>query len=115
MHRMSATVLRAALRVGALVGLALMGVLAGTGGSAAQDQALTAAGSEVYATNCATCHGERMVSTGSAFDLRKLGPDDRARFDASVTDGKDQMPAWGGVLSDEQFDQLWAYVRSRAN
>jgi len=25
------------------------------------------------------------------------------------------MPAWGGVLSAEEFDQLWAYVRSKAN
>ena len=41
--------------------------------------------------------------------------DERARFNESVTDGKGQMPAWGGQLSSQEMDQLWAYIRSRAN
>jgi mono/diheme cytochrome c family protein len=82
--------------------------------AAAQDRALIAAGAELYAEKCAECHGERLVNTGAAFDLRKLHADERPRFDASVTNGKGQMPAWGGVLSTEQYDQLWAYIRSKA-
>jgi mono/diheme cytochrome c family protein len=101
--------MRTGLRVATVLGVLLAGQ-----GALAQDQASVAAGAEIYETNCATCHGERMVSMGSAFDLRKLGADERARFDASVTDGKGQMPAWGGILDDQQFDQLWAYLRSRA-
>jgi mono/diheme cytochrome c family protein len=101
--------MRMSLRVAALLGVLLAGQ-----GASAQDEAGVQAGAEIYETNCATCHGERMVSTGSAFDLRKLGADERTRFDASVTDGKGQMPAWGGILDDQQFDQLWAYLRSRA-
>lgn len=101
--------MRMSVRVAALLG----GMLLAGHGVWAQDK--VEAGAEVYATNCASCHGERMMSTGAAFDLRKLGADERARFDESVTEGKGQMPAWGGILSDEEFDQLWAYIRSRAN
>jgi len=82
--------------------------------ASAQDRALIEAGTEVYATHCAECHGDKLVSPGTTFDLRRLGADERARFDKSVTDGKGQMPAWGGVLSPEEFDQLWAYIRSKA-
>ena len=81
----------------------------------AQDKSAIEAGSEVYEANCSECHGEGLRNPGSAFDLRTLGADERARFDKSVTDGKGQMPAWGGVLSAEQFDQLWAYIRSKAD
>jgi mono/diheme cytochrome c family protein len=80
----------------------------------AQDQSLSEAGAEVYQTHCAECHGERLVNPGSTFDLKRLGADERARFDKSVTDGKGQMPAWGGMLSAEEMDQLWAYIRSKA-
>jgi len=81
----------------------------------AQDRAKIQAGAEVYAERCAACHGERLRATGGAFDLLKLRPDDRERFDKAVNDGKGQMPPWGGVLSPEEIDQLWSYVRSRAD
>ena len=89
--------------------------LAAAQGAAAQDRSLIEAGAELYQTHCAQCHGERLVSTGSTFDLRRLRADERSRFDKAVTDGKGQMPAWGGVLSAEEFDRLWAYVRSKAD
>jgi mono/diheme cytochrome c family protein len=78
------------------------------------DEALIAAGAEVYQDKCSECHGERLVNPGSSFDLRKLRADERPRFDASVTNGKGQMPAWGGLLGADQFDALWAYIRSKA-
>jgi mono/diheme cytochrome c family protein len=98
--------LRASLIVGALV-------IASA--ALAQDRAKVAAGAEVYATHCAACHGERLRATGAGFDLLKLRPNERGRFDKAVNDGKGQMPPWGGVLSAEDIDQLWAYVRSRAD
>jgi mono/diheme cytochrome c family protein len=55
------------------------------------------------------------VSAGSIFDLRRLRADERPRFDKATKEGKGQMPAWGGVLSAEEFDQLWAYIRSKAD
>ena len=93
---------------------ALIVLLAGSK-AFAQDAAKAAAGAEVYATHCSSCHGERLVSPGGIPDLRKLEPGDRSKFDIVVTDGKGgQMPPWGGVLSNEEIDQIWAYIRSRA-
>ena len=85
-----------------------------TAGAFAQDQAEIAAGAEVYQTNCSACHGERLISPGGIPDLRKLGAEDRARFETVVTEGKGQMPAWGGMLSEQEIGQIWAYIRSRA-
>ena len=93
----------------------IVGALVVTAAALAQDRSKIAAGAEVYAEKCAACHGERLRATGVGFDLLKLRPDERARFDKAVNDGKGQMPAWGGVLSDEEIDQLWAYLRSRAD
>jgi mono/diheme cytochrome c family protein len=99
---------------GLKAGLVVCALMA-AGSAAAQDQALVAAGAEVYSTHCAECHGERLVNPGSSFDLRRLGAGERARFDTSVTEGKGQMPAWGGVIDAKKMDQLWAYIRSKAD
>jgi mono/diheme cytochrome c family protein len=80
----------------------------------AQAQSAVDAGRELYAEHCALCHGERLITTGAAPDLKLLRADQRARFDETVRDGKGQMPAWGGMLSDQEIDQIWAYIRSRA-
>lgn len=71
-------------------------------------------GEDVYAEHCASCHGEKLRSTGAIPDLRDLGEGDRARFDTMVLEGRGQMPAWQGVLSPEEIDQVWAYVRRNA-
>jgi mono/diheme cytochrome c family protein len=81
---------------------------------AASDQDKIAAGETVYNTRCAVCHGDDLVNTGQTFDLRRLRADERPRFDSSVRNGKNQMPPWRGVLSDEQIDQLWHYIRAHA-
>ena len=78
------------------------------------DKAKVAAGETVYNTYCQVCHGDALVSTGQTFDLRRLTTNDRARFDNSVRNGKNQMPPWKGVLSDEQIDQVWQYIRANA-
>jgi mono/diheme cytochrome c family protein len=93
----------------------IVGALAVASAALAQDRAKIQAGAEVYAARCAMCHGERLRATGGAYDLLQLRPDERARFDQAVNDGKGQMPPWGGVLSAEEIDQLWAYLRSRAD
>jgi mono/diheme cytochrome c family protein len=67
-------------------------------------------GAETYALNCSPCHGPRLYGEESAFDLRTLTPDQRERFIASVTNGKNQMPPWGGLLKPEEIEALWAYV-----
>ena len=80
-----------------------------------QDKAKIGAGAETYATYCSTCHGDDLVNTGpTTFDLRKLKATERPRFENSVTNGKKQMPPWKGVLSAQQLDELWSYIRANA-
>jgi mono/diheme cytochrome c family protein len=82
--------------------------------ASAQDRAKIAAGETVFNNNCAVCHGDGLVSTGQTFDLRRLAAADRARFDDSVRNGKNQMPPWRGVLTDDEIDQLWNYIRANS-
>jgi len=96
------------------LGIVLL-ALAAAQNAAAQDQSAIEAGAQVYQTHCEECHGEKLINPGAAFDLRSLSADERARFDKSVTEGKGQMPAWGGQLGAPELDQLWAYIRSRAH
>ena|SRR5271166_3790327 len=88
-------------------------VFAGTG-TAAQDRAAVEAGEQVYVEHCATCHGAKLRATGAIPDLKQLKADGRARFDHMVLNGRGQMPAWQGIISSDELDQLWAYIRSRA-
>jgi mono/diheme cytochrome c family protein len=97
------------LRIGILVGTAFLGAVPARAQSAAD------AGRDVYAEHCAPCHGERLNATGAAPDLKLLRADQKARFDEMVRNGKGQMPAWEGMISDEEIGQIWAYIRSRAD
>ena len=80
-----------------------------------QDKAKIAAGEQTFSEYCSTCHGENLINTGHiAFDLRRLKADERPRFENSVLNGKKEMPPWKGVLSAEQIDGLWNYIRANA-
>ena len=96
------------LRIGTLAGAGLLG------GAPVLAQPSVDAGREVYAEHCAQCHGERLNATGAAPDLKLLRADQQARYDEMVRNGKGQMPAWDGMISDEEIGQIWAYIRSRA-
>ena len=69
-------------------------------------------GADLYAQNCAPCHGARMLDPNSAFDLRTFPPGEKNRFVRSVMKGLNSMPPWGDLLAAEDIDALWAYVRS---
>jgi len=73
-----------------------------------------AAGAVIYTQRCAGCHGQELHNTsgGWSFDLRRLRPDEHDRFVNSVTAGKDNMPSWYGILSDEEMESIWAYIRA---
>jgi mono/diheme cytochrome c family protein len=92
--------------------LLLAGLMAAATNAAAQDQA--AIGEEVYEQHCQSCHGEKLRSAGAIPDLRELGANEREKFNKMVMEGRGQMPAWEGIVSPQELDQLWAYVRSRA-
>lgn len=80
-----------------------------------QDKAKIEAGAQTFGDYCSTCHGENLVNTGqTTFDLRRLKANERPRFENSVTNGKNQMPPWKGVLNAEQIDGLWSYIRANA-
>ena len=59
-----------------------------------QERAKIEAGKNVYNNYCLVCHGDRLVSSGQVFDLRRLTAGERARFDNSVRNGKNLMPPW---------------------
>ena len=95
------------------IGCAVL-IAAGIRSAGAQDSAVLQAGEQIYDENCASCHGEKLRNSGTTFDLRKFHADQRERFNKFVMEGKGQMPAWQGTLSDTDVDALWAYVRAHA-
>lgn len=92
---------------------ALSALLLSIGLAPAQEGAV-AAGEALYEEHCATCHGERLRSTGAAPDLKNLGADDRTKFETTVWNGRGQMPSWQGMITEDERAALWAYIRSRA-
>lgn len=79
----------------------------------APTQAEFAKGARLFAQICSHCHGPQMVNPGNvSFDLRKFPHDDNARFFNSVRNGKNSMPPWKDVLTPDEIEALWAYVRS---
>jgi mono/diheme cytochrome c family protein len=88
-----------------------------------------AAGGELFAVNCASCHGETGMGDGAA--AAALDPKPATLADAEmmadVTDGylvwriteggigepfNSAMPAWGETFNEEQIWQLVSFVRS---
>jgi mono/diheme cytochrome c family protein len=94
--------------------LLAIGILLAAWPAAAQDAASVEAGEQIYEEHCASCHGEKLRSAGVIPDLRELGPNDRGKYDKVLLEGRGQMPAWQGVISPQEIDQIWAYIRSRA-
>ena len=95
---------------GRIVGLVLV---LGTAVASAQERFSPAQirhGAQIYAQNCAPCHGPRMLDPNAAFDLRKFPPDQKSRFANSVNKGKNAMPPWGDLFKPDDIDALWAYV-----
>lgn len=66
-------------------------------------------GKEIYTTTCVVCHGEsgRGGSHGGAPLTAKLTPDTIASV---VSQGRNDMPAFGSTLSPESLQDLTAYV-----
>ena len=67
-------------------------------------------GSELYAANCESCHGVRMLGPQWGIDLATFPRDKPERFVDSVTNGTKAMPPWGDVLKPDEIQALWAYV-----
>ena len=67
-------------------------------------------GAQLFAMNCATCHGVRMRNPQWAIDLNTFPRDAKSRFVDSVMNGKRNMPPWDDLLKPDDLDALWAYV-----
>lgn len=100
-------------RVAGLVAVAAT-LVAACGGSSEKAYTPPQAGPDIYAATCATCHGP----SGQGF----VGPslvDTPAKYPniadeiALVTNGRGQMPAWGGRLTAKQIANVVEYTRGQ--
>jgi mono/diheme cytochrome c family protein len=74
-----------------------------------------------YRNTCTVCHGGRADGAGergTGADLRKFNKGFR-KFVETVKNGREtgrtmKMPAWGGVLTDEQIYQIGSYLETLA-
>ena len=84
-----------------------------------------AKGKAIYADKCLKCHGEKGKGDGpKAEDLEKkpadytdkekMGKFTDADLKKAVREGKKPMPAFGKKLTDEQIDDVTAYIRTFA-
>jgi cytochrome c oxidase cbb3-type subunit 3 len=72
-------------------------------------------GREIFNMACASCHG---VDLRGGEDIPSLGPrsdaaeESDSRLESRISDGKEQMPAFGGTLTPEQIQLVIQYLRS---
>jgi quinohemoprotein ethanol dehydrogenase len=74
-------------------------------------------GAEVFAQNCALCHGQEARGGGEK-DLRALTPELHAQFKDIVLGGARKekgMPSFADALSAEDVEAVHGYIISRAN
>ena len=69
-------------------------------------------GESLYAKNCSTCHGSKMKNPQWGFNLEIFPVEQKMRFIDSVTYGKNAMPPWEDVLSQEEITNIWSYFLS---
>ena len=72
--------------------------------------------SNIYAQNCATCHGKDAQGQDifpNLIDQDWLWGDKSEQITHSIAQGRKAiMPAWGAVLEDQAVNQIAAYVKS---
>lgn len=94
---------------GVLTAAALTGGLAATPAVALQGDA--AVGEEVFAANCASCHGPEAQGMGTAPALGgvvdRLGRD---VVETTIRQGRAAMPSFEGRLTDEQITDVIAHL-----
>jgi cytochrome c551 len=70
-----------------------------------------AAGEEVFAENCSTCHGATGHGGNGGPDLTTMPKaQEQAGAEEQVTNGGGGMPAFSGTLSEEEISNVAAYV-----
>jgi mono/diheme cytochrome c family protein len=93
------------------IGIVVMAVVLGACHGVAED----AGGAEIYAAECARCHGSELQ--GGVGPSLGPGSDAAARSDefliTTITRGRSPMPAFGEALSEEQILRVVRYIRER--
>jgi cytochrome c6 len=84
-------------------------------GSSVSQAADLIKGGELYATHCASCHGASGISImpGAPNFAREEGlmqPDPILQL--SIRNGKNAMPAYQGILSDQDILDVIVYLRT---
>ena len=77
------------------------------------DEAMLAHGKDLYYERCVMCHGESAASGGVLPDLRHASAEVHDAWHAIVLAGAYQpkgMPAFGGILSEDDSEAVRAYV-----
>ena len=80
------------------------------------DEAQVQRGAQLFAETCAVCHGQNAI--GGVADLRHMDRETHAKFNAIVLEGiylDKGMAAFDDLLSQEQVEDIHAYVIARAN
>ncbi len=114
----SKTLARLACTAAAFILLSACGT-AGPGNSGgytvADDTAAYPDAVALYETNCLTCHGNALQGrVGSESDLSQVGSrHDKDAIIAIVRDGRDIMPTFKDVLSDEDMQALAAWLSTK--
>lgn len=68
-------------------------------------------GATLFAANCESCHGKMGTGGHVGPDLQKSKmSDDQAAVVKQISEGGGQMPAFSGILSDEEIDAIATYV-----
>lgn len=95
----------------------------------ANDAAAVTAGQEIYTTNCASCHGDSGGGDGAAGAALEPKPAALNSLSADISDAflfwriseggmmepfNSSMPAFKGVLSEEQIWQVVTYIHTLA-
>lgn len=98
-----------------LLSLLLVMMTAFTFLSARPALADAAAGAKVFSANCAACHmgGNNVIMANKTLKkeaLEQFGMNSADAIVYQVQHGKNAMPAFGGRLSDEQIQDVAAYV-----
>ncbi len=101
--------------MGMVLGLYLM-VVMGISPAIAAD---TAHGAQVFASSCAACHigGGNVVNGAKTLKIEALNQYEMASIEAikiQVTKGKNAMPAFLGRLTEQDIEDVAAYVLAQA-
>lgn len=102
-------------KLAVVIALAVLGAGIATAQSSGSDK-----GAQVFKTKCAMCHGQDgkgQTAMGKANHLKDLASSDVQSVHDSdlkniIENGKGKMPAYKGKLTDEQVEQVVAYLRT---